>query len=151
MNAEYFEQSVDSAIEALEKIRNSLAGGDSCRQNHIDPAVLTTIFDINDLEGKIRRLKENSKEEFMKRWKENAHEVLEDMRCERTIKNMLFDFALDLHKAEVALFPEKSTFADINQFICFWMKENFNRKPDGTIARDIPPIAGIRHGFITER
>lgn len=153
MDTEYFERSVDEAIEALEKMRNSLAGGDACRNNHstIDPAVLTTIMDINELEGKIRRLKENSKEEFMKRWKENAHEALEDMRAERAIRNMLFDFCLDLHKAEVATFPEKATFAELNEFVYFWMKENFKRQCDGRSKRDRPAIEGIRRSFREER
>lgn len=151
MDNEYFERSVDEAIVALNNMRNSLAGGDACRQNHIDPAVLTTIFDINALEQKIRRLKENSKEEFMKRWKENSQEALEDMRCEREVKGMLLDFALDLHKAEVALFPESSTFHDISEFIHFWMKENFNRRSDGRAQRDRPSISRVRRGFDTER
>lgn len=149
-NTEWFERSIDEAIAALDKIRNSLAGGDAMRQNHIDPAVLTTIFDINELEGKIRRLKQNSKEEFLKRWKENAFEALEDLRCEREVKNMLFDFALDLHKADIVTFPEKATFSDISEFIYFWMKENFRSRNGERAQRDRPAIEGIRRGFRRE-
>lgn len=151
MNTEWFEESIDEAIIALEKMRNCLAGGDAMRQDHIDPAVLTTIFDINELEAKIRRLKKNSKEEFMKRWKENAFEALEDFRCEREIKNMLLDFALDMHKAEIVSFPENATFKEVSDFIYFWMKENFRSRDGERAQRDRPAIVGTRRGFRSER
>ena len=86
--------------------------------------------DINELEKRLDRVHYNWTQDFVNRFKANPSECLHELRTQRAISNMFFDFVMDFAKVGLAEIPPERTVRQLSEFITFWIKEHFKRGCD---------------------
>lgn len=118
------------AKKYLDEIRNDLVIENCKRQDQCDTDILLTVIDINELEKRLDRVHYNWTQDFVNRFKANPSECLHELRTQRAISNMFFDFVMDFAKVGLAEIPPERTVRQLSEFITFWIKEHFKRGCD---------------------
>lgn len=130
----YLAEKCRQAIEGMNQFRDSIAHADACRKdktNALDIDVLTSVMEFNHLIEKMKRIIDNCEDDFISRWKKDPQACLEDLRRERAIRNMFFDFCMDFIKTQMVIPVENTSVKQLTDFIHFWIKEHFTRESDG--------------------
>ncbi len=123
-------EKIEKAKKYFDEIRNDLVIENCEKQDQCDTEILMAIFALNELASRLDRISYNWSNDFVTRFKENPNKCLSELRDERQVTNLLFDFVMDLSRVGISDMPENTTVKQLTDFIHFWVKENFKRGCD---------------------